>query len=81
VPDGFLFEHLPEWGWVHHRCVECGWPHERRSVSERERERHFREHQGSRKRALDRARDANLRDARKARRQQRRENEEAYGEN
>jgi len=68
VPDSFGFNHEPHHGRVFHRCIECDeypwgvW------ISEKERERHHRKHQRERLRALEKARKANLRLARKAKR-------------
>jgi predicted nucleic acid-binding Zn-ribbon protein len=79
VPDTHRFDHLRDWGRMFHRCIDCGWPGYGQTVSERDRERHAREHQRDRARDTDRRRRANLADARRAQRQIDRENRIAYG--
>jgi len=71
VPDKYGFEHLAQRGDIFHRCVECDeFPFGTR-LTEKERERHHRQHARALEREREKKRMAALRLARQAKREYR----------
>ena len=64
MPDSTGFDHLTDWGRVHHRCIDCGWPPEDRFVGDHEREVHHARHERERQKDIERRRRENLAKAR-----------------
>jgi hypothetical protein len=82
MPDQYMFDHLPSWGVVQHRCVVCGWPQLPTTLTEKERRKHFEEHEKKRKKEAERRQKEGLRKARQAKAQAQKENsviEERFG--
>lgn len=75
MPDKYGFDLLPWRGLISHRCIEegCDFPGEDKFLPEKERRRHFEEHDKKRKRETERRQNANLALARKVKRQKERE--------
>ena len=74
IPDSYGFNHEPHHGRMFHRCIECDEYPFGVFVSETERKRHHAKHERDRQRQLERTRKANLRLARRTKRQIEREN-------
>jgi hypothetical protein len=67
MPDKYGFNHLPDRGVISHACIECDWPlPEVRTVSEKERASHQRQHTRAHQREVEAARKQNLAAAQKA---------------
>ena len=69
MPDQYGFNHLPNWGLVTHRCIECDWPGHGITVSEDQRAKHRRAHVREIRKEQERVRKHNLAKARRARKQ------------
>ena len=80
MPDQYGFDHLPNWGIVSVRCIDCGAGGSPVTWTEKMREKHQRAHLREQEARRERERKANLADARRALQQKRLENALAYGE-
>lgn len=73
MPDRWGFDHLPLWGATQHRCIECGFPEQLRTVPDKEREKHFLMHQREREREVKKRQRENAATARRMKRMKRKE--------